>query len=336
LILIRADANEIIGTGHVMRCLSIARAFAMSGHDVLFVTADHMGDGLINSAGFKTVCLDSAWTEMDKEPIKEIIDMHPSSLLIVDSYHVTEDYFRRLSNNIRLAYIDDMNSGVWDVDYLINYNIYGSTLDYSSYKTKRTTLLLGPDYAPLRQEFQDVPEHAIKQVTNVLISAGGSDPENITEKIMANICPQMSNVKFHIIVGALNPWLNRIKSMAKRNTIIHINEKHMANMMQKCDIAISAAGFTLYELCACGIPTITYTLADNQMFAIKDFKKKDIMISTGDCRDNPEFINQLANDLEDLCNDYQLRKEISLRMQKLVDGNGAHRIVQTCGSVLYK
>ena len=67
MIYIRADANEYIGTGHIMRCLSIARAFVRRGEKVTFITADHRGDGLIQQNGFSSICLDSDWTNMNGE-----------------------------------------------------------------------------------------------------------------------------------------------------------------------------------------------------------------------------------------------------------------------------
>lgn len=328
MILIRADANEKIGTGHVMRCLSIAREFVVSGHKVLFVTADHKGDRLISTAGFNSICMDSTWSEMEQEPILDILFTYHPNLLIVDSYFVTEKYFEALSRITRVAYIDDLNTTTWDVDYLINYNIYGDVLDYSSYLSTRTILLLGPAYVPLRPEFQSISKHIIKPVSDVMISAGGSDPEGITERLMITLCPQWTDIRFHFIVGTLNPRIGNIKALVTNNIILHIDEKDMAGLMQICDIAISAAGTTLYELCAMGIPTIMYTLADNQIFAAKEFEGQGIMCNAGDCRNDEEFAERMGNIFGKLICDKSLRMDLSMKMQKLVDGRGAERIVK--------
>lgn len=328
MILIRADANEKIGTGHVMRCLSIARAFIDNGNKVIFVTADHRGDGLIAEQGFETICLDSDWTDMESEKLDKVVKEYKPELLLLDSYYVTDDYLNCLKRIVRTAYIDDLNNHYWDVDYLINYNIFASIFDYSKYDGTRTKLLLNPQYAPLRDEFKRCTKHEIKDVTDVIVSAGGADPEHITEKILSGICPEMESVIFHFIVGALNPSLEYIKNIAegKENVILHINEKHMSDLMKKCDIAISASGTTLYELCATGIPTITYTLADNQLVAAEQFDKQGIMISVGDCRSDDEFIGRLESLLKNLVNNEALRRKLSEKMQTLVDGNGAARI----------
>ena len=330
MILIRADANEYIGTGHIMRCLSVAYIFADRGEEVLFVTADHRGDVLIHQQGFKSICLGSDWTDLENEKIMDVIVKYPPDLLLLDSYYVTEAYFNGLNKMVSVAYFDDLNKDCWDVDYLINYNIFASSFDYSRYKEKKTKLLLGSQYVPLRIEFNNCPRHEVGPVTDILVSAGGSDPECIIEKIMLGICREMREIQFHFIVGALNPRIDDIMTLAaaESNVVLHINEKHMSSLMEKCDIAISAAGTTLYELCAAGIPTITFVLADNQFVAAVQFEERKIMLNAGECRENKGFIGRLRYLLVGLIDDIDLRKTMSRNMQREVDGNGAKRIVE--------
>lgn len=328
MIFIRADANEKIGTGHVMRCLSIARAFAKR-RKVVFVTADHRSDYLVHQAGFKTICLNSNWSDMNGEAIEELIIGRKPDLVLVDSYYVTEEYFSRISPIVPIAYLDDLNTARWNIDFLINYNIFANLTDYSRYKGSQTKLILGPMFAPLRSEFQGLPNHIIKKnVTDVFVSAGGSDPEGITEKLMRYISPSFPALTFHFIVGALNPRLNEIKSMEGGNIILHIHETHMSELMMKCDIAISAAGSTLYELCAAGTPTITYTLADNQIFAAEQFEKQGLMLNAGESRNEDTFIDLILHKMKVLAGDTDMRRSLSLRMQEIVDGNGADRIMK--------
>ena len=328
MILIRVDANEVIGTGHVMRCLSIACAFAEKSKEVKFVTADHKGDSIIKSKGFDLICLESEYNVMDQENIVSVIEEYKPELVIIDSYFVNREYLSRVHSLCRIAYIDDINGSVWDTDFLINYNIFGTILDYSGYENTQTSLLLGPKFAPLRSEFKNIDKHIIKPVTDIMVSAGGSDPEEITEKIMEGVCSLYKDVHFHFVVGALNPRLDKIKSLIKPDMILHVNEQNMSGLMKKCDIAISAAGSTLYELCACGTPTITYTLADNQVLAAEEFDHQGLMLNAGDCRNNALFIENIEYNLKKLILSTEKRMEISKRMQSLVDGNGAFKIVE--------
>ncbi len=331
MILIRADANEIVGAGHVMRCLSIARAIADKGVEVKFVTADRRADSFIVRAGFEVLCLESKYDDMDAEipALISVLNMQEPQLLLVDSYYVTENYFDKLSAFVKIAYMDDQNAAIWNVDYLINYNIFAFAYDYTEYQKKGTSLILGPEYAPLREEFQNLPHKGIKDtVTDILVSAGGSDPERVLERIISDICPGRPDVTFHCIVGALNPSIEDIKKVACGNVTLHINERNMSALMGKCDIAISAAGTTLYELCATGIPTITYSLADNQIIATEQFSAQNVMINAGDCRKDVDFIDRIEASIKALCKSRLLRDEYSIEMQKQVDGKGAERIAR--------
>ena len=329
MILIRADANEHIGIGHLMRCISIANAFAAAGEETKFVTADHNGDMLLEAHGFHSICLESKWVAVEGEitRLKIIVEQYKPKLLLIDSYYVTESYMTALKEVTKTAYIDDLNVYRYDIDCLINYNIYADTFDYTQYIDKGTKTLLGPKYVPLRSEFQNLQRHIInKEISNVFVSAGGSDPEHITEKMIKEVCPQWSNVRFHFVIGALNPRIATIKKYENSNIVLHINESHIAKIMRECDVAISAAGTTLYELCACGIPTIMYVLADNQIAAAKRFAEKGIMLSAGDCRGNTAFcanVELLLRNMSQVKRGY-----LSNRMSTLVDGKGADRIVE--------
>lgn len=328
MIFIRADANNYIGTGHVMRCLSLAHVFAERGEEVLFVTADHRGDFLIHSSGFDSICLNSDWTRMEEEELGRAASVYSPEILLIDSYYVTEKYFYEARGFAPVVYIDDMNAALWDVDCLINYNIFSTALDYSAYRKTNIKLLLGPAYAPLRREFKDLPKHVINEkISNILVSAGGADPEGITMKFMKEICPNWPDVSFHFVVGALNPKIEEIKSITAGNTVLHINERNMSGLMMSCDMAVSAAGTTMYEMCACGIPTIAYTLADNQIIAAEQFEKQKIMVNAGDCRNNDGFMMKIGSCIQDLSEHYEMRRNMSQNMQSLVDGFGADRIV---------
>ena len=333
MVLIRADANAEIGTGHVMRCLSLARAFAHRGTDICFVTADQQAEALLSQQGFPSVCLNSEWTDMERElpALRKVVEAYRPELLLIDSYYVTAKYLCALSGWTKTAYIDDMNQERWPVHALVNYNIFSVVWDYSQYKRSGTKLLLSPRYAPLREEFRDLPKHEIQsKVTDILISAGGADPEHISEKILEEICPQLPKTRFHLVVGALNPRLKILEELAanQQNVVLHINEHHMAALMQRCDMAVSAAGTTLYELCAAGIPAITYTLADNQLVAAKEFEAQGVMLNAGDCRENRRFMAELRERISRLAADVESRSTLSHKMQALVDGYGADRVAE--------
>ena len=329
MIFIRADANEHIGSGHVMRCISIAEALTRRGETIRFITSDHKSDKLISQYGFGSIALETRWDDMDFEINKliSLIDDLTPIMMIVDSYRVTKSYFSTLSKRIKIAYVDDINKSIWDIAYLINYNIDSETHDYSGYNKFETKLLLSPYYAPLRQQFRSLPKRVIHEnVNDILISTGGADTERLTERIITDIIQERKEITFHIIIGLMNPYLEEIQRIKPDNVVLHINEQHMSSVMRKCDIAISAAGSTLYELCACGTPTISFVLADNQINAAKEFDSKNIIVNVGDCRNNTSFIDDLKKRLMLLIDDCNKRSILSERMQDLIDGFGADRI----------
>ena len=337
MILFRTDGNSIIGMGHIMRCMSIAASFKESGQNVLFITADHNADQILIDNGFECDCLDSLWSDMASElsVLKNKLNIYKPELMIIDSYSVNSVYFDALSECIKTVYIDDLNENHWDVDALINYNIYADQVFYANYSKSHTKLFLGHGFVPLRKEFSGCIAHIVNPVSKVLVLAGGSDPERITERIIQSVCPQFKNIEFHFVIGGLNPRKEGIYHLTEQysNAVLHHDIRNMSELMMMSDAAISAAGSTLYELCACGVPTIAYALADNQLRALDAFGQKALVLAAGDCRNNENFISQLQECLLVMINDERLRSDYSKKMQSLVDGEGSARIVERLRSM---
>ena len=161
---IRADANETVATGHIMRCITIAQELIRLGEEVIFFTADDGADELLDNAAMKHVCLDSDWENPEGEipVLAEQIQTRGIDRLLVDSYRMTYDYFKAMSRICKTIYIDDLAECTYPVDMLINYNGYHDLFPYeSNYENTHghdemqvTKLLLGPSYVPLREQFR--------------------------------------------------------------------------------------------------------------------------------------------------------------------------------------
>ena len=332
MLYIRADGNAQIGTGHIMRCLSIAHAVRELGHSCMFITADESMTALLENHGFQFICLDSIWNDLEQEigQMEELIRQMEVHLLLVDSYYATENYLRRLHQLTHVAYMDDLNAFACPCPTIINYNVYAAQWNYQERYPHRK-LLLGPQYVPLRKEFCHIGRRNVeKEVHNVLISTGGSDPTNIAGRaVYAALQTKMfTDIVFHIVAGCFNQHLAMLQSLEQTysNIKIHKNVQSMSELMLACDLAISAAGSTLYELCACGTPTVTYVLADNQIPGAAAFELAEVMLYAGDARTDPGFIDSLLDKLSILSQDHLLRMKMSDKMQNLVDGNGAKRL----------
>lgn len=337
MIFIRVDGNEKIGLGHVMRCLSIADAFVEKSKNVTFVVADNKCESIITDRGFKCIILGSDYTDMDaEEPTFSTILMDFSpEIMIVDSYFVTEQYLLFLKQKANTVYIDDVLSFPYPVDILINYNIFSSYDDYQKLYTsidKKPVFLLGTEYVPLRKEFSACRQREPNQgVKNIFVSTGGADPLHIGIKLLQYLIEHQSEFEkyvFKYVVGSVNRDLDKIMSLAEElpNVELNIDVKDMCSLMCECDLAISAAGSTLYELCAVGVPTITYTFSDNQLPAANAFHEKGIMINVGDIRNDIDAITAVFKEVRILILNESSREVMKKIGRSVLDGFGAKRI----------
>lgn len=339
MIIFRTDGNKQIGSGHVMRCLSIADAFVRKDHSCTFVLADDSFDSLIKERGYNTVILNRDYSDLENEieAFTALIRSFDPEMVIVDSYYVTEKYLSGIRKCAFTVYIDDLASWAYPADCLINYNIYGPDLDYPGlYKDAGSVpkTLLGINYVPVRSMFCDIGKHVHKKtVEDVLISTGGTDPIHLGLALAKHIRAGSDNTRYHILVGALNADHEEILRIAENcsNLIVHYNVSDMRRLISSCDIAVSAAGSTLYEICACGIPMVIYSLADNQILGNQAFVKHGIARSCGDLRFVDDPVEKVLKEVREYAGDYELRCSVGNRMQELVDGHGAERIA---GSLL--
>lgn len=341
-IYIRVDGNEIIATGHVMRCLSIAEQLRKEGAEVTFVVADDRPCALIEEKGFEADVLHTIWNDLDKETehICEYVEVNDVELLLLDSYFVTKEYLQNLSQRTRIIYIDDLNQFIYPVHTVINYGAFvNQELYYTAYQAagQKTHFLLGGAYVPLREEFMLKPYKVQKFVQNVLITTGGTDQLNVAGHLLNTIIEnrELMRLKYHVIAGCFNQNKEALQLLAGKypNIYIHENVVHMSDWMRRCDVAISAAGTTTYELCACGIPTVCLEIADNQEGAAI-WEKYNYMQYAGNAYKDMEAC--VDNCIKALCmyiDNFELREYRSDHMQTLVDGNGAKRIAKYIANI---
>ncbi len=339
MIVFRADGNPEIGSGHIMRCLSIADAFRRKGEQSVFAVADKAMRSLIEGRGYTVYVSGTDFKNMmqDAEQTVGLIHKYDARCVIVDSYYVTHAYLAELKNHTKVVYIDDLVSFAYPVDMLINYNIYADATDYQTLYGEQNavlpTMLLGTKYVPLRSMFRDVPPVEIEEtVTDVLISTGGTDHLHLCLQLLKAVKTDGSipDLTFHFLIGAMNQDKKEIEKLAEgmSNAVLHYNVSDMKSLICSCDIAVSAAGSTLYEICACGVPLITYVLADNQYEGAKAFEEKGLALNCGDMRDADNRPGIIINRLRRLSGDMNERLRMHSRMLDMVDGNGADNIVK--------
>ena len=339
-ILFRADGNASIGAGHIMRCLSIGEAARELGLECAYVTADPSFKKVIQDRGFSCMVMNTLYSDMDSEwaVLEPVLSKYQPDAVFIDSYYVTPDYLKRLRTYGKTIYLDDVLAFAYPVGVLINYNIYADRRDYEALYSGEhgamPRLLLGTGYVPLRKEFRrsEIPPVRAR-MEHVLVSVGGADPERMALKFLNSFVQDKElagRFQFHFILNSLEPDREEIREIAARHSwiFLHENVRCMSELMLKCDAAISAAGSTLYELSACGVPAITYVLADNQIPGALGFAAGGIMVNAGDCRTKPDFLAGVCRELKLLAADSQRREDMSRKGRKTADGTGAERIVR--------
>ncbi len=395
MILIRADANEKVGTGHMMRCLAIARAVRQRGQQVCFITADDRGTPLLKDKGQDYRVLHSDFRNMEAElpELVRIVAEYKPDFLLADSYHITSRYLREIRQTVPVGILDDMVRTDLSADLLINYNIFADASLYGTAagrtgeasvgsqprmgeageasagsqpgvgRTGEASVgsqprmgeageasagcqlgvgeageagvgyLLGTDYVPLRSEFEGIEYFVREKAETVLVTTGGSDPYNLAGQLLKKALsdPRTAALRYLVVSGAYNvhqPELRAIES-AHANVRICCNVSNMSGLMQESDIAVSAGGSTMYELSAVGVPVICFSFVDNQERIVKGFADKKLACFGGDyLRQGEAMLDQVVSHMGSLAEDFALRRSLSERLRKVVDGRGAMRIAE--------
>lgn len=352
----RVDGGKNVGMGHIMRCLSLANAFRRDGHKVYFFSKADEGIEIIQNEKFDVDSLPSvaqntegffygspAELITEAEAVVSRLYSQQIDVLIVDTYNVTNEYFQLLKPHVKkLAYIDDINKFSYAVDIIVNGNITGKYLGYRQYDGQ-PLVLLGPSYNMIRNEFQSLPVRNMrKQVAEIMITTGGADPYNLTDKLLAILLhnEQLKVLRMNVLVGSGFTNIEHLINISQKhdNVVLYANSAVAANLpaitysnisdiMLRSDLAISAGGSTLYEFAACGTPVLVFVLADNQEFIVQKMDELGYIQSLGwyNQLDDSQVVSALLN----LMSNLEKRQEMSCKGQRLVDGRGTERIVKS-------
>ena len=332
---IRADGNEKIGMGHIMRCLTIADAIRAEGEEVCFLVADEKPVKVIQDRGFQANILFTYYDEMDVELPQLVLQLSGGEkpVILVDSYYVTKFYLQNLMLVAQVYLMDDLKRDVYPCHGLVNYNIYGKTLGYEEAYPAGTKLFLGCTYMPLRPQFVQVDYQVREQVKDILLTTGGGDSCHMSLAFMKEVLAKESlqQWNWHVVCGPYCGDTEKLEQMADdcHSILIHKNVTDMSELMGSCDIGISAAGCTLYELCAVGLPSIGFTFVENQKQNMETFGKMTPIMNAGDFSREPGAVLEfIEKEVKILAESYDLRSKISMAMKTIVDGQGAKRLAR--------
>lgn len=331
LLLIRADASTEIGSGHLMRCLALSRAWNAEGGEALVATgstARAFGNRL-DAAGVEVAWLEATHPDSrDLTDLQRLIERRVPAWIVLDGYHFDAAYEEGLRAGGRpvVTLDDNVHRGTYRADLVLNQNLGAETLDYRARGAGGA--LLGTLYALLRPEFAaarlTLTRDPSRQVRHLLVTMGGSDPEGMTCAVLSDLI-DLQAVEIVVVVGAANPHRPTLEALvAERDapTRIVVDATDMAALMNWADAAVSASGSTVWELACLGVPSALVVLADNQssIAAALGAAGAALVVDTL----APGAVRAAV---DHLLVDAELRGDLSRRAMTLVDGRGAERVV---------
>lgn len=303
-VVIRTDSSTAIGTGHVMRCLTLADQLTKQGASVLFVCRDlpgsiieeirrrgypvhglaHAGDAIVSTQKTDEY---AQWLVVSKKvdmvQTRRVLEnlATPCDWLIVDHYALDKEWESGLRKHAgQIMVIDDLANREHDCDLLLDQNFYeDQDSRYNGLVSDNCRLLLGPRYGLIREEFRVVcssQKRATGQCRRILVFFGGVDATNQTGKALGAIEKvKHTKLQYDIVAGAANPHWNELSQRAERRRNVNLRRHvdNMAEFMAQADLSVGAGGTTTFERLYLGLPTIAVSAAENQVKSLEDLSR---------------------------------------------------------------
>lgn len=353
----RTDASLQIGTGHVMRCLTLADALTAGGAQSRFICRAHEGNLIefIRGKGFDVDALPllpSPGSDTGSEPphhhwlgatqaedalaCAPILAEERPDWLIVDHYALDARWEQTLAPYYRkLMAIDDLADRPHACDILLDQTLGRDAEDYLALVPTSCHSLCGSRYALLRPEFAALRPYSLQRraqpiLRELLINMGGVDKDNTTGQVLQalNTCPLPANCRITVVMGATAPWLDKVQNQAQEMrwpTQVLAGVGKMAQLMADSDLAIGAAGTTAWERCCLGLPAIILILADNQKEVAHNLAGASAALVIEEDR---EITERLAELLVPLIEQPASLLDMSRSAMGILDGNGAETIAR--------
>ena len=346
-VVFRVDASVQIGIGHVMRCLTLAKSLKRHKVTVKFICRKHHGNLIdeIKLQGFEvfelkfldTCDIDrssnySHWLgvtqQQDSNECVDFFQFKEIDWMVIDHYSIDEVWQKELKPYYKnLMVIDDLANRKHLCDILLDQTFGRNKNEYTKLVPKFCKLLLGSYYSLLRPEFENWRGFSLNRrknfkFNNILVSMGGIDSDNITEKILDSIacCDLPDNIGITVVMGKMSPNIESVKrkSYALRYKVkIKIGVDNMAEIMSKSDIAIGASGSTTWGRCCLGLPTIQISIAENQEHIVKNLNDVKVVKIIKD-------VSQLKDSIPAVI---KSSVKMSLASSSIVNGEGVNKVV---------
>lgn len=354
-VVIRVDSSDRMGSGHLIRCLTLANELRNSGVTVLFVSREHKGNFLqrAEDEGYKVVRLSppplptdsrvddysallGVPQEQDAQECLQALRDTRVDWLVVDHYgldHVWERHLRAIAPYV--AVLDDLANRRHDCDILLDQNYFGSTANsrYAGLVSSSCVQLLGPKYALLQPDYRRL-RHLMPArdglVRRVLVFFGGSDqPNNTMHVLKAFESSTLENLAVDIVAGQNHPdkqgledWVGR-----RRGATLHSGLRSLAGLMARADLAVGGGGSTTWERACLSLPAVIVALADNQRAFSDALAADGYQVLLG--RDCDVSVDMWSRALVDQISNPQHLVAMSRRVATLTDGTGSELMART-------
>lgn len=341
-VVFRVDASQHIGSGHVMRCLVLAKVLRLEGHTVVFATRRQTSDlnTFINDKGFELIHLIqptlwktpkntadyAAWLQVSEEQDYQdfVSKVENADLVIVDHYGINADWHRKVKRYLActLMVIDDLVRK-HDADIVLDQTLNRCASEYTDFHP--CLALTGTDYALLKPDFARVRERLQTQLPHkhtLLISMGGIDQPNASLSVLHALQNEAQKLPTTVLLSKRSPNYEQVKSFALANSewVEHIEfVDDMPIFMGQYSIMIGAPGSTSWERACLGIPSIIVPIADNQNTIAQQLEEANAV--------KVVKLNNIANELpgalQEIITDWQRYRTHNLA---LCDGLGCKRV----------
>lgn len=349
----RVDASLQIGTGHVMRCLTLADQLRAHGFECHFVCREHVGHLLdvilrrghqvhrlpmAESPGLtepRPVPAHAGWLgapwQLDARQTVAVLATLQPQWLVVDHYALDARWEGALRPAVgQVLVVDDLADRPHDCDVLIDQTLGRQPAEYEHLVPPRCRCLAGASYALLRPEFAQLrPESLARRraemgLHHVVITMGGVDQGNAAGRVLRALdrCTLPESSHLTVVMGPTAPWLRTVQEQAaamRWPTRVLVDVQDMARLMASADVAVGAAGSTSWERCCLGVPTLMLVLADNQQGVADALEAAGAAVVLGDAETGPDRIGAALQKLAD----NGRRREMVERASAVTDGQGA-------------
>jgi UDP-2,4-diacetamido-2,4,6-trideoxy-beta-L-altropyranose hydrolase len=334
-ILVFPDCGPRIGGGHVMRCLTLARALIAKGCAVAFA-ANPAAQAVLDAFGPRDMTVYPLSDDLAEaaQHAADWADAFKADWVLLDHYRLSPAQEAELKGPRRLAVLDDLADRPRPANLVINPGYGLAPRDYLDLVPDDAQVLVGPQFALVRPEFAAHRDQTLTRrregghLKHVLISLGMTDVEGVTARVVKALEPHLEGLILDVVLAETAPSLPLLREQAKTDCALrlHIDSHAMADLMAQADIAVGAGGGSVWERATLGLPTVTVILADNQRPMAQSMANVGLCLAVD--ATTPDFEEKLVEAVRKLIDTPALRRWLFEAPCHACDGLGAERVAE--------